>query len=67
MSLKASLTFEIENNSLEQYGRRNNIEMTGILEQYGRRNNIEMTGILDSVFDQNLEGKSCRYFKLNKC
>ena len=27
------------------------------LEQYGRRNNLEITGISDNVSDQNLEGK----------
>ena len=37
------LTLESEHNSLEQYG---------------RRNNIEITGILDSVPEQNLEEKS---------
>ena len=36
------LTLESEHNSLEQYG---------------RRNNIEITGIPDSLPDQNLEGK----------
>ena len=31
------------------------------LEQYGRRNNIEISGILDTVPDQNLEQKVSKY------
>ena len=32
-------------------------ENSNSLEQYGRRNNLEITGIPDDVFDQNLEKK----------
>ena len=32
-------------------------ENSNSLEQYGRRNNLEITGIPDDVFDQNLEEK----------
>ena len=32
-------------------------ENSNSLEQYGRRNNFEITGIPDDVFDQNLEKK----------
>ena len=31
------------------------------LEQYGRRNNIEISGILDTVLDQNREQKISKY------